>query len=154
MGKYVWRTTIQDDIKPIADGMRQADRDEMDAIVDMATDEALYYSISISTKTWTCLVDGHPCAMFGVAPCQWNPALGVVWMFGTPDVEKYPRDFFLCSQQALADMFEVNTTLINYVDCRNKKSIKWLKWLGALLDEARPYGRYGLPFHFFVLRGV
>jgi len=43
--------------------------------------------------------------------------------------------------------------LYNYVDARNVKSIKWLRWLGFQLDEPAPYGVRGLPFHRFELRG-
>jgi len=30
--------------------------------------------------------------------------------------------------------------LVNYVDCRNKKSIRWLRYLGAEMSEPEVYG--------------
>jgi hypothetical protein len=40
----------------------------------------------------------------------------------------------------------------NYVDARHARSIRWLKWLGFTIEEARPMGFAGLPFHPFGMR--
>jgi len=39
--------------------------------------------------------------------------------------------------------------LENYVDARQKRSIRWLKWCGFTVENPKPWGTLGLPFHQF-----
>jgi hypothetical protein len=42
--------------------------------------------------------------------------------------------------------------LVNAIDCRHVKAIRWGERLGLRFDEARPFGTAGLPFRQFAVK--
>jgi len=136
----------------LASRARVSDVQEIKAVVGMTPLEALTISLKGSAITWTGYLDGVPCCLFGVGPAEGDPSVGVCWMIGTDDVERYPLAFLKASRRAFAMMLSRFPVLVNCVDARHEKAIRWLRWLGAEIHPAEPYGVAGLPFHFFRVR--
>lgn len=132
--------------------LRQSDIDECEASVGMGPDEALVYSFSVSQRAWTALVGDKPILMFGVAAWSLVSKVGAPWLLGTDDIEKHKVGVAIHSRPCVAEMAKGFELLENWVDTRNKISIKWLKWCGFKVDEAGPFGTSGLPFHRFWLK--
>jgi hypothetical protein len=90
--------------------------------------------------------------MFGVARLSLLTRNGAVWMLGSDKIDEFPITFLRHNKEYIQDMAEGYDLLVNYVDSRNKKSIRWLKWLGFEIFPAEPAGILGIPFHRFEKR--
>lgn len=100
-----------------------------------------------------CLINGELACVFGVAPLR--GLLGkqaAPWMLGTPLIDKHPSVLISESRKYVARMLSQYPHLFNCVDARNKRSIRWLKWLGFTIHPAAPYGVAQLPFHLFEMK--
>jgi hypothetical protein len=61
-------------------------------------------------------------------------------------IDRHPIAF-LRESRRLADAFD--REVVNYVDARNVKAVKWFRWLGFAVSEPVPYGPAGVLFHRF-----
>jgi len=136
----------------IADSVRDSDREELHAIACVSSLDGLRLSLESSSVAWTGSINGSPVCMFGVSPEGVLPGVGVPWLIGTDDLTSHSMAFLRRCRPYLAEMFKEYVVLENYVDARNLTAIQWLKWLGFRLDEPRPAGPFGLPFHRFEMR--
>ena len=99
----------------------------------------------------TLLADGIPLCMFGITPI--TSAVGLPWMVGTLDLESHRRFVLESSRPILEAFLDHWPYLVNWVDARNRKAVRWLAWLGFTVHPAKPHGMQGLPFHMFERRG-
>lgn len=139
-------------VKHMAPRVRQADRDEMYAASLSTPEEALERGLERSTKAWAALFDGEVACIFGVAPGTSLSGVGYPWMLGTDLVDKHQVTFLRGCAKYVDDMAADFDSLVNYVDARNTKAIRWLKWLGFRIEEAKPAGILRMPFHRFEMR--
>lgn len=93
---------------------------------------------------------GKPIAMFGVNAKSLLGHKGVVWLLASCELDGIKVAFLRYYRKYIDMMLERYGYLHNYCDARNKKTVKWLKYMGARVDEAKPYGVDSLPFHYFV----
>jgi len=73
-------------------------------------------------------------------------------MLGTDGISSVPNAFGLATRNVIEDLWEKFPVLYNYVDVRNKASIKWLQFHGAVFSDPAPYGPGKLPFRYFQLK--
>lgn len=139
-------------ILPVGNNIRQADYDEVKASCGLHPITAISEGVKMSTKSWTALYNGKPACIFGVTPVSIMTGTGCPWMLGTSDILKMKRKFLIKSKDVVKEMLEICPILINYVDTRNKVSIRWLRWLGFTVYDPEPYGLNGEPFHRFEMR--
>jgi len=129
--------------------LRAADREEVWAVAHLQPQAALRESIASSAAAWTGMADGEPVCVFGVVPASILGGIGIPWMLGSDGVVKHQRAFLRRNKRYVEAMLEMYPLLINFVDARNTIAIRWLRWLGFEIREAKPYGVEGLPFHQF-----
>jgi len=141
-----------DHIAPIAASIREADRAELWAIACVSPEEGLRLSLDASSAAWTAFFDRSPVCMFGVSPEPVLAGVGVPWMIGAKALDRHPVTLLRYCRPYLAEMISGYVTLINWIDARNTKGIRWLKWLGFQIDSPKPSGPFGLPFHRFEMR--
>lgn len=141
------RPSIHWDIERMKDGIRESDRAEIEASHNQTPYEALSYGMRHASFCATVLYEGNPVAMFGTVP-DMKPA-GTVWLLATNDVYKMRYTFLKLSKRFVKLMMGRYPVLFNFVDARNKITIKWLEWIGAKVGPPKPYGIQGLPFHYF-----
>jgi hypothetical protein len=135
---------------PIAGAMRDADREEVKAASGLSPEVALAMSFEVSTRCWTALDGDTPFIMFGVAPFPGLANTGSPWLLGTPHIVEHPAFFLRNSRPIVSQMLDEYTTLINYVDCRNRLSVRWLQWCGFhLVDYIHEFGVARIPFYQF-----
>lgn len=113
---------------------------------------ALETGIRYSTKSWTVFLGDEIAMIFGVSDCSHLGNIGVPWMLGTKLIEEFPITFVRHCKEYVSEMMEGHDLLVNYVDVRNKKSIRWLRWLGFDIKNPAPFGVLGLPFCKFEMR--
>ena len=86
---------------------------------------------------------GVPCGLCGVVGHR-------IWMLGTPELTATRRARYqLCIDGRIwVDncLKEVGGPLFNQVYSKNEESIKWLKYLGFMVEPPSPIGRSGALF--------
>jgi hypothetical protein len=133
--KY-WRQPTWADCEYVAANMRKEDVLEVSAF-NHTPEDALYLGLEHSAASYT-LVNpkGEPIAVLGVTP-QYNIDLpkedtGMIWLLGTPGIEKYGYRFLRYSKEALQELYDKTDfeLFFNYTHTDNFVHHKWLKWLG------------------------
>ncbi|OJF92062.1 hypothetical protein AX761_21725 [Rhizobium sp. 58] len=137
-------------IRSIAERMRQADRDEVFAASGRSPVGALLFSFKKSSIAWTAVVDGRPEVMFGVGDLNILAGVGAPWLLGTDAVERNYVAFLRGSVEWRDQLLRRYSTLRNFVDERNRVSIRWLRWLGFVISD--PIVLQGHAFRLFEMR--
>lgn len=142
------RPTTQD-INYLIENMREIDRIEMDDLMGVTPAEALIKTPNIMTNSWILQIDDKPICIFGVTPRKDDKRLGVIWLLGTNDFDENAKTIAFLSKHVLEQLISAYDYVFNYVHSKNKKSIRWLKWMGFRVCDAEPIGRKGANFHLF-----
>lgn len=140
-------------VAAVAENMRDEDRMELMACGHKSPHKALTDSLQVSSLAWTAIVGDEPVAMFGVAPVSALGGIGSPWMLGTDGILDISLPQFVRECRSyLSTMLRLYPHLTNHVDCRNKVSLRWLKWLGFKFDTAINFGVNGERFYPFSIR--
>jgi hypothetical protein len=140
----------RDHILWLAEHMAKADVMEVDAAVGMGPYRALEDSLNRSALAWTGMVDGRPVCMFGVSPIDILCGIGSPWLLGTEEIPRHATTFMRLNRQYIPKMLRLFPRLVNVVDARHERAIRWLKWLGFQFDPAPiAVGVFDLPFYRF-----
>jgi hypothetical protein len=144
-----FRAVREGDIEALLADMRPCDHDEVLA-ASGDVERALVDSVQMSETLNVMEIDGELACMFGlVALPTVSPQTAAPWMLGTRLIDRHPSVLVRHSLGYVEAMQARYPHLMNYVDARNTRSIRWLKRLGFQFHEAEPYGVAGLPFHLF-----
>lgn len=137
----------------LAHHVREPDAAEVEASTGHTPLEALVESVRLSAVAKAALVDGQPMALFGFVDLsrQWGPGWAGVWAITGTLVDEHPAAFQAATVRELAAALERWPTLTNFVDCRYRRSIRWLERMGAIFLEPQPFGVAQLPFAQFIL---
>lgn len=139
-----------EDVWELARNMRDQDREELHASSGEDIVHILRESYKYSDWTMAGRVNGELACLFGVRGSTTMICnFGVPWMLGTPVLEKHPGALMRHCAGYVALMAERYPLLMNWVDARNTRSIRWLKRLGFEVHPAVPHGKARLPFHKF-----
>lgn len=131
---------------------READVEELSAAGGFTPLEAMIVGKKWSVECWCGLADGVPICVFGVSSASPLSDTGYPWMVGTDHLDSLAAGFLRRSRGVVKDMLSRYKLLYNYVDARNTRAIRWLRWLGFTIMDTEPYGVCGLPFHRFEMR--
>ena len=129
--------------------MRESDKAEVWAASHLSPEAALAQSVACSGEALTALVSGEPVCIFGVGIYSLACPVGVPWMLGTNALGCLQMRLARQSKRIIDAWLLRFESLENYVDARQVRSIKYLRWLGFEIEEPQPWGREGLPFHKF-----
>ena len=140
-------------LEQLAEHLRSADKIELTAATGKDVLSVLKRSVEIST---ICYVDhpDQPNLIFGLSTFP-EPRSAGIWMVGTDEIENQPIKFCRTAKAVINGFFELSDTidyLCNYTHIDNVVHHKWLKWLGATLGPAMPYGPDGVLFRPFILK--
>jgi hypothetical protein len=137
-----------DDVGALKDKLRRSDIEEIWASHHETSESALRKCVEESTMAFVA-ENSVPVAIFGISSDCLLCSHATVWMLATDELEKYKHKLFRDSKSVIRKFLDYSPILVNFVDVRNKKSIQWLKWLGAEFDEPKPYGVEGKLFRMF-----
>ena len=151
MTKVVIREPTHDDITTLMSNMRDADRAELTAVVGKThLEKSLHLGLEASMLSWAGDIDGELTAVFGVSPLSTLGGVGAPWLIGTPVADLHARAFVRENLRYIPTMLEFFPTLINFVSIENRRTIRWLRFLGFNVSrEAQPYGLHGELFYQF-----
>jgi hypothetical protein len=141
------------DVLQLYRNMRQADIDEVKASGGESVLVAIADSVAVSSLCWAVDIDDSLCCMFGCAPIGGLLSRSAApWMLATDVLDKHPLALMKTCRGYLSHMYSTYPHLLNYVDARNVKSVRWLRRIGFTILPAEPHGPLGMPFHKFEMR--
>lgn len=148
------REATLEDARAIAATVRDADRDEIWASHMMTPLQAMEYGLRHSSLARTGFADGVPVCMWGVVDESLILSVGIPWMITAAPLDQnhVAMAFLRRCRGAMREFWDGFETLINYVDARNARAIRWLRFMGFALQDPTPYGAFRLPFHRFEMR--
>jgi len=140
------RRPIESDIEYISEHIRDADKLEVESFgVGVYAIMKATYDCDLADN-YTALYDGVPMAMFGIHKESLIGVTATIWMLGTSDVGKCPRELITKAREVISNGLLENMELMNYIDCRYKKTLRWLKHLGFSYSEPFKLGINGEEF--------
>lgn len=146
-----YRPTVLDDIHELAPRMRKSDVEEIAASSGVVPEQALFLSFLAGAETHSIIApDGEIIGMFGVVPTQ-DPMVGVPWMLASDRLPEIRKHFLPQSLEWVEKVNKQFPILTNYVDKRNTKAIRWLRYLGFQFPQLiEDFGVEKKPFYEFV----
>lgn len=150
--EIVVRPVAEGDIEELAANIRPADLAECIASGYDDPLIALRHSCAWSTKSWTGTADGRVGCVMGVGPVSLLGGIGSPWLLGTAEIEKNAGAFIRRTMPYIQLMLKAYPHLVNHVDARNTRSVRWLKRVGFTMHAPVPYGPYQMPFHPFEMK--
>lgn len=148
----VFDASYDNHVEDVAMNLRGPDFDEVVA----ATGEVPYGSVTedwiMSLRRWIVLNKYNKAvAVLGVRPVNMFSNVGIPWLLGTKGLDKMKKFFVKYSKLIIEEMKKGFDILINYVDARYFKAVRWLEWCGFIIDEPLPFGAKNEPFHRFYM---
>lgn len=148
----VIRPVRPDDASKLLARMRAADRQEIDAMMGPLHETVVKVSLLQSTLSWAADdSEGNLICLLGVGPVSMLTGTGRPWLLGTELLDKHLTALARLSPRFLRHILAAFPHLENWVDSRNRATIRWLRHLGFVIHPARPIGLRGVPFHRFEL---
>lgn len=148
-GGFLRKATVEDAIN-IAPRLRAEDRAEIIAATGLPPEIVLPLGMTPDRETYVAGVIERPDSpeiIFGVDPVPGEPEIGVIWMVSTPVIFDYPQRFAAVSGEMISRLHEMYPLLTNFIDERNTRHIRWLKWLGfKMLRRIEQFGPESRPF--------
>ena len=137
MVKIDYRFPQDVDIVALAETMRRADIEELEAVTELPPCEAVVRSVQASDpkflKAWYC--DAGLICISGCSPVSHTRA--VPWLLGTDLLDLHCRRLHDLARVGVLEMLADYEVLSNVVDVRQVKVIRWLERLGfAMLYKA------------------
>lgn len=133
--------------------LREADRREVEAASGDVR-AALVRAVETSLDPQALIKDGRIEVLYGVVAPDPFGDTAVPWALGSPAAG---RLLAIHKSTVLDYLSAVRSTyphLVNYVDARNRASVRWLGSLGFEVHPSAPIGVAGLPFHKFEIGHV
>ncbi len=143
MAVDITRATLSDALE-LAAKMREADKEEVWASHHVTPTQSLLFAVSTAHVALSVRCDGVLTMIFGVS--RRNGPGACPWMLSSEELDAYAVTFYRMTKDNIQAQLNAYGYLENYVDVRNTRSIRWLKWLGFKFDEPAPYGMDGKPF--------
>ena len=136
----------------LAPSLRVEDALELHASHGLLPAQALHMGIRESLLCCAVVTDSDVLAMFGVHQMVAGRDIHNIWMLSGAAVESHPIAFLRLCKLELEALLECWPVLVNAVDARYAKALRWAKWLGFEVLPPIPYGEKGLPFHPIFIR--
>lgn len=143
------RRPTPEDVEFIIQNIRDEDAAEVAAFDGDSIRDVLMSTPDIEKNAWVWEREGQVHAIFGVNPIKEKEGVGVIWMLAAKTFDDHFMAFASACSVVVAHMLKGYEYVFNYVYEENKKSIKWLKWLGFDIRDAEGIGINGARFHRF-----
>lgn len=146
----------------LAPAMRQSDVAEVSASGGFDPLQAVLASMRLSEESHSAMLDDQVLAIWGVTPMTkeakrsvrlaGSVKVGAVWMLASHLVDRHPALFLRCCKPEVKRLMSRWDALVNAIDCRNERALRWARWLGFEIGAPLPFGVLQLPFRLITLR--
>lgn len=140
----------------LANHMSEEDRAEC-AAMGLGPFRALELGLQHSVAAWAGIKvpEYRPLCMFGVMPLDGVlSGMGSPWFLSTPELKKYAIRFLKDCDEYVERMLNIFPVLVEMIDARHIRGIKWVRWLGFELTGPEPWGPFGMPHYRAEMRRV
>lgn len=144
--KYEIVPAMEEHVDQLVANIAEADAQEIYAATGYEPRRVL--RAHLPYDSWAALADGEVFCLFGLVHNSFIGNVATPWLICSKDMPKHSKKFLRGTKLLLAEWLKYYD-LVNYVDARHTRAIRWLKWLGFELEEAKPFGPFGLSFHRF-----
>lgn len=128
------------DIEDLSKHLRKQDKEELKALGYNNLKEVCERTLDVSDISFIVKTENNePLCIFGVSIHETEYGRPV-WLLGNEKLRRYKKEFLINSVVVIRQWVNQYGKLYNYIDCRNEKSIRWLKWLGANFSKPFPLG--------------
>lgn len=138
MKPYVYKASAQDAIE-LAPNLRDEDVAEIQAASGSSPLVALLYGVEHSNPCYAMADEDGVFGLFGAVPDE-DPQVGRVWMLGSGKIVTHAKTFLRESKHWIREMHKRYPVLQNYIDSRNNVHIRFITWLGCLIDGEAIFG--------------
>lgn len=140
------------DIDALVANLRPLDKQELEATHPDNLYDAVRHAVHISKHRWAAEINGELALIGGVCEVSLLCGVGSPWLLGTRVLDAHRKSLTKIAVQYRDIARTLFPYLINYVDARNDKSIRWLKRIGfTVAEHPIPYGIKKMPFYKFEL---
>lgn len=136
-------------VAPLLADLRECDRLEMEASSGADLETALRTSINLSDQPFAGWAGDKLVCLFGAVRLSIMSDIASPWCLGTTQMARNAAEVIRHTRSWVEWVREDFPKLSNYVDARNRASIRWLRGIGFTIDPPIPFGVSGLPFHHF-----
>lgn len=88
--------------------------------------------LTFSQNLYVGSIHGKLCCAWGLIPPSLLSDRAHLWLYSNDAVEDYKFIFVRNSQRAVEAMLELYPTIFGFCEIDNARSIRWLRWLGAI----------------------
>lgn len=113
--------------------------EELKASVNMDIDVCMDILWDVSQDKIIVFVDDKPTCLLGVINST------EVWLFFSKSIDVLPLSFFKQSKKFIAKYDHLQ----GHIYSENIFALQWAKFMGFVIEEAKPYGVFGKLFHKF-----
>lgn len=139
--------------RQLASCMREGDVQEVRASGDQSPFEALKFSLEKSKCACALFADDKILCIWGVVEKDGYPGVASPWILSSVHVDTFPILFYKESVRIIAGLRARYRVIVNMIDARYEKSVKFYRKLGFDISDPVPYGIFGLPFHVAKMTG-
>lgn len=141
----------EDHVKSLQGRLRASDIQEIAACSGRDPDVALLDSWRRSEYSRAFVLEGKTILIFGVGRQSLISDTGVPWLLGSKEMDsrQVGNEVGRWSRYYVDEMKSKFSRLENWIDTRQRRSIRWLKWCGFHVERSNPFGVLDLPFHLF-----
>lgn len=145
------RRARPEDVVQLASQLSKADLEEIAALTAEMPERVLTECLRSSGHAYAAESDASRIvALFGVAPDSKHRGVGQIWMVSSEELKSLPVTVARTSRYWVEQFQRHYTVLWNYVDVRNRTSLRWLQWCGfTIVQRVEEFGAQGLPFYEF-----
>lgn len=147
---YKFRTPTPEDVKYIAEHIKQDNLMELKALLGGHVFEELVASMKNSDYCGCCVVDSKPIAMYGVTRQKIFSSTRTVWLLMTDEADKHKVFVARNTLKGLRAIVRDFGPCSNVCNAGNETILKWVEWMGGKKYGPFPCGIYGLPHYYFV----
>lgn len=153
-----FRRATLDDVRFVADAMRERDRAEVYDLAGESPYAALFRLLHVSQPALAVLDDlDGVVAMCGVVPQGATLSrVGSPWMLASryADEPHFRRDVARHSRGNVRALMRAYgySYFGNWISAKQKVHIRWLQWVGFTVHPPVSFGCFGEDFHYFELR--
>lgn len=97
-------------------------------------EEVMFQCMRSSICSWAGYVDDDLACLWGIVPPTLLSDRVYLWLVVNELVDDHKFVFIRHSQVEMKKMLDLYPTIIGHCDVRHKRSMEWLKWLGARFD--------------------
>jgi hypothetical protein len=130
-------STLLEDIAPVTESLRKADRDEAaHARVDPC--RSVEDALSAQSEVWTVSDKDGPFCLFGSASDEGVPGWGIIWLLSTDRIVSHRRELLRLTPGWLEYLSAPYIAVHNLIHESNRVHLRWVRWAGFEIVNRSP----------------